>query len=67
MLLKQLVDGKGHGLFKIEMNQSSKTVAKQLLREGAVKINGEKIFDENVELHSGQIIQSGKRIFAKVE
>ena len=62
-----LVDAKTLLEAIVKMNQSSKTVAKQLLREGAVKINGEKIFDENVELHSGQIIQSGKRIFAKVE
>ena len=51
----------------VRMNNSSKTFARQLIKDGAVKIDGEKVFDETVQILSNQIIQSGKRNFAKVE
>ena len=51
----------------VKMNNSSKTAARQLIKDGAIKVNGEKIFDEKFKILPTQIIQSGKRNFAKVE
>jgi tyrosyl-tRNA synthetase len=42
--------------------------ARRLIQQGAVKINEEKLSDENLNLSKGSfIIQTGKRRFAKVE
>ena len=51
----------------VRMNNSSKTAARQLIHDGAVRIDGEKVFDEKLQILPNQIIQSGKRNFAKVE
>ncbi|AEE96363.1 tyrosine--tRNA ligase [Mahella australiensis] len=39
---------------------------RRLIQQGAVKINGQKSSEENVRLKSGDIIQVGKRRFAKI-
>ena len=45
----------------------STSEARRLIQQGAVKINDEKMLDENFNLSNGTyIIQSGKRRFAKV-
>jgi len=44
----------------------SKSQLRRLLEEGAIKINDEKIPDENVELQSGDHIQIGKKRWYKV-
>jgi tyrosyl-tRNA synthetase len=48
---------------------SSKSEARRHIKGGAVKINQEKISDQNIELKSGEeyILQIGKRKFAKVK
>lgn len=45
--------------------KSSKSKAKQLISESAVKVNGIKV-DEKVELKSGDIVKIGKRNFVKI-
>ncbi|MBZ4665702.1 tyrosine--tRNA ligase [Mahella sp.] len=39
---------------------------RRLIQQGAVKINGQKSSEENVQLKPGDIIQVGKRRFAKI-
>ena len=48
---------------------SSANEARRMVRQGAVKINGQKVTDEklSVTLRPGDVIQVGKRRFAKVE
>jgi tyrosyl-tRNA synthetase len=43
----------------------SKTEARRLFQSGAVKVNGEKVF-EGFEIQTGDIIKVGKRNFAKI-
>lgn len=45
----------------------SKTAARQLLKDGAVKVNGEKVFDEKSPVSAGQIVQVGKRMFGRIK
>jgi len=48
--------------------ESSTSQARRDIKQGAVKLDGEKITDEQLKLESGKyIIQIGKRKFAKVE
>jgi len=48
--------------------ESSTSQARRDIKQGAVKLDGEKIIDEQLKLESGKyIIQIGKRKFAKVE
>lgn len=44
----------------------SKTAARQRLREGAVKVDGVKTFDEQFVLSAGQTVQCGRRDFARI-
>ena len=48
------------------MNNSSKSDARRLIRQSAVLVNGQKIYDENAILVPGDIIRAGKRSFAKI-
>ena len=47
----------------------SNSEARRLIRQGAVKVNDERITDEkaNVEVADGDVLQVGKRTFAKVK
>jgi tyrosyl-tRNA synthetase len=47
---------------------SSNSEARRSIVQGAVKINGTRLLDPNerIEIHSGDIIQAGKRKFAKI-
>lgn len=45
---------------------SSKTEARRLIEQGAVKINEQKVIDPRVILHNGDIIQAGKRKFIQL-
>lgn len=45
---------------------SSNSEARRLLQQGGVKLNQEKITTESVEVKSGDLLQVGKRKFAKV-
>jgi tyrosyl-tRNA synthetase len=48
--------------------QKSTSEARRQIKQGAVKINSEKVIDEQLKLESGEyILQSGKRKFAKVK
>jgi tyrosyl-tRNA synthetase len=48
--------------------QKSTSEARRQIKQGAIKINGEKVSDEQFKLESGEyILQSGKRKFAKVK
>lgn len=44
----------------------SKTAARQRLKDGAVKLDGIKVFDENLIVKKGQILQVGKRTFGRI-
>lgn len=46
---------------------SSKSEARRMLEQGAVKINQKKIFQKEIEVKSGDVIQVGKRKFKKVK
>ena len=45
---------------------SSKTEARRLIEQGAVKINQEKVTSGEVEVNTGDILQAGKRRFKKI-
>jgi tyrosyl-tRNA synthetase len=45
----------------------SKSEARRLLEQGAVKLNQEKVESEKVNVKSGDVIQAGKRRFVKVK
>jgi len=45
----------------------SKSEARRLLEQGAVKLNQEKVEAEEIEVRDGDIIQAGKRRFAKIQ
>ena len=45
---------------------TSRSEARRLVKEGAVKLNGEKVANEFVELNPDATVQVGKRRFAKV-
>ncbi|EJF07021.1 tyrosyl-tRNA synthetase [Thiovulum sp. ES] len=48
--------------------QKSTSEARRQIKQGAIKIDGEKVSDEQLKLESGEyILQSGKRKFAKVK
>ncbi len=40
---------------------------RRMLQQGAVKIDGEKHLQENLEIHNGMVIQVGKRKFARIK
>ncbi len=40
--------------------------AVRLIKQGGVKVDGNKVEGFNAELHDGSIIQAGKRAFVKV-
>jgi len=44
----------------------SKTAARQRLKDGAVKVDGTKVFDEQLLLQSGQVVQCGRRDFVRI-
>jgi tyrosyl-tRNA synthetase len=44
----------------------STSEARRLIKQGGIKINGEKISEENLLINDGDIIQVGKRKFAKL-
>ncbi|WP_054696589.1 tyrosine--tRNA ligase [Syntrophomonas palmitatica] len=44
----------------------SSSEARRLLQQGGIKINGEKIDQENITLCEGMVVQIGKRKFAKI-
>lgn len=44
----------------------SKTEARQLIEQGAIKIDGKVVKDINAMVHAGQIVQKGKRHFIRV-
>lgn len=44
----------------------SKTAARQRLKDGAVKVDGTKVFDEQLLLQPGQVVQCGRRDFARI-
>lgn len=44
----------------------STSEGKRMLEQGAIKVNGEKYVDENLQLQNGMVIQVGKRKFGKV-
>ena len=46
---------------------SSKTEARQLIKQNAISINGEKITDETFEIQSLAILKRGKNKFALVK
>lgn len=50
----------------IEVRKCSVSEGKRLLSQGGIKVNDNKIFDENFKLKSGDIIKIGKLDFAKV-
>lgn len=41
--------------------------ARRMIKQGAVKLNGEKLGEEQIQLADGQVIQVGKRKFAKIK
>lgn len=45
---------------------SSTSDGRRMLKQGAVKINGEKYSEENIKLEAGMVIQVGKRKFLKI-
>jgi tyrosyl-tRNA synthetase len=49
-----------------QSSKISKTAARQRIKDGAIQIDGVKIFDEKIPLQNGQIIKTGKRDFAKI-
>ena len=49
------------------IRKSSKNEARRLLKAKAVKLNGEVVIKEEVELKKGDIIKIGKRDFAKIK
>ncbi|WXJ95423.1 Tyrosine--tRNA ligase [Neomoorella carbonis] len=46
----------------------STSEARRLIRQGAVKLNGERLLDPDAEIavHDGQVLQAGKRKFARL-
>lgn len=44
----------------------STSEARRLLKQGGIKLNGEKVENDNIALQTGDIIQVGKRKFAKI-
>lgn len=50
----------------ITMDRCSKTAARKLLQSGGITVDGEKVSDETLSVHSGQIVGRGKRKFAKI-
>jgi len=44
----------------------SKTAARQRLKDGAVKVDGVKVFDEQLMLKPGQVVQCGRRDFVRI-
>ena len=50
----------------LKITGESKAGVRRLIEAGAVKVNGEKVFNENIELTTGQNIQIGKRKFGKI-
>lgn len=46
---------------------SSKSEARRLLKSGGAKLNGDKITDEQVTVTDGDVLQAGKRRFAKIK
>ncbi|HSQ33503.1 MAG TPA: S4 domain-containing protein, partial [Peptostreptococcaceae bacterium] len=44
----------------------STSEARRLIKQGGIKINGEKISEEKLSINDGDIIQVGKRKFAKL-
>lgn len=49
-----------------KIRNCSATQGRRLISDGAVKVNNDKVFDENLQLKSGDIIKIGKLDFAKV-
>lgn len=49
-----------------EIRQSSKTVARTLIGSNAVRIDGVVCREENKPVLHGQVVQVGKRDFAKI-
>jgi tyrosyl-tRNA synthetase len=45
----------------VTATEESKSQLKRLLSEGAVKVNGEKVENENYELKAGDKVQIGKK------
>lgn len=45
---------------------SSTSEARRLLKQGGIKLNGEKVENDKIALQTGDIIQVGKRKFAKI-
>ncbi|GIM31362.1 tyrosine--tRNA ligase [Paraclostridium bifermentans] len=44
----------------------STSEARRLLKQGGIKLNGEKVENDKIDLQTGDIIQVGKRKFAKI-
>ena len=44
----------------------STSEARRLLKQGGIKLNGEKVENDKIALQTGDIIQVGKRKFAKI-
>lgn len=45
----------------------SKTAARKRLKDGAIKIDGVKVFDEQLLLTTGQVVQCGRRDFVRID
>tara|TARA_Y100000310_G_scaffold254637_2_gene261752 strand:+ start:394 stop:1377 length:984 start_codon:yes stop_codon:yes gene_type:complete len=48
------------------LRDCSKSAARKLLKAGAVKVDGTKVFDPNTIPETGTVIQAGKRIWGRV-
>lgn len=52
-------------LVEVELT-SSKSEARRLIDQNAVKINGDRVADQTAQINSGDLIQVGKRKFVKI-
>lgn len=50
----------------VKMRQCSKTAARNLIGSGGVRVNNQKVVDCTTHLNEGEIVQAGKRNFAKI-
>ena len=50
-----------------KIRKCSKTVARNLLKSGAVSVDGEKIFDQTLSFESGTVIKVGKRSWGRIK
>jgi tyrosyl-tRNA synthetase len=45
----------------------SKSDARRAIEQGGVRVNGEKVSDDSIEVKSGEVVQKGKRYFVKLK